>query len=304
LTRFGYCFEAPTPWPEMLELALWMDRESNFDSLWIADSLMPNGPPDEPKLEAWTALAAIAQATTRLRLGLLVAANPFRPPALTAKIVTTLDHISGGRVELGIGAGWPERPRRFGIEAWTRKERAERFGESLEVIKLLWTQERPRFKGTYHELDEPPYSPPNVQQPHPPILIGGGSDTMLRLAARYADAVSPMIDINVARSKFESYCDEIGRDPSSVRWIGGGWLFLNDDPAIQRRALDAAVAQYGDPEEEIRRGGLFGSVDDVTAGVQRQIDDGCSDVIIFQLPKVHAKSLARFSDEVIASVAR
>ena len=301
-TKFGYCFEAPTAWPEMLEIARTLDERSNFDSLWIADSLLPNGPLDEPKLEAWTALAAIAQTTSRLRLGLMVAANPMRHPSLTAKIVTTLDHISNGRVELGIGAGWPDPQRRFGIDFYTRAERAERLAESLEVIKLLWTTSRPTFKGTYYELNEPPYRPANVQQPHPPILIGGGSDAMLRAVAKYADAISPMIDINEARTKVEAYCAEIGRDPSTIRWTGGGHFFMHDDPAVQQRAMEVALSQYSDSEEEIRSGGLFGSAEDVRNGVRRRIDDGCSEIVMFQLPRVHMKSLLRFSDEIIPDV--
>ena len=299
MTTFGYCFEAPVGWPEMLEVAKTLDQESNFDSLWIADSLLPNGPLDEPKLEAWTALTAIAQATSRLRLGLLVAANPYRHPSLTAKIVTTLDHVSNGRVTLGIGAGWPDAARRHGIEFYTRAERAERLTEALEVIKLLWTTSRPTFKGTYYELNEPPYAPANVQQPHPPILVGGGSDTMLRAAAKYADAISPMIDIHEARAKVESYCDEIGRDPSAIRWNGGGHFFMHDDPHLRRRAMDFALSQYSDSEEQIRSSGLWGSTEDVRNGVRRQVDNGCSDILIFQVPRVHLKSLMRFSDEVV-----
>ncbi len=298
-TTFGYCFEAPATWPDMLEVARTLDERSNFDSLWIADSLLPNGPLDEPKLEAWTALAAIAQATSRLRLGLLVAANPYRHPSLTAKIVTTLDHISNGRVELGIGAGWPDPQRRHGIDFYARSERLERFAESLEVIKLLWTTSRPTFKGTYYELNEPPYEPPNVQQPHPPILIGGGSDAMLRAVAKYADAISPMIDIAEARAKVESYCTEFGRDASTIRWTGGGHFFMHDDASVQQRAMEFAVAQYGDSEEAIRSRGLFGSSDEVREGVRRQLSDGVSDILVFQLPRTHMKSLLRFSDDII-----
>src|ERR1700674_5811335 len=106
MTSFGYTVEAPILWPELLQLARELDQHSNFDSLWIADSLVPNGPLDDPKLETWTALAAIAHATTRIRLGVHVSGLPYRHPAVLAKIVTTIDHISGGRVELGIGAGW------------------------------------------------------------------------------------------------------------------------------------------------------------------------------------------------------
>jgi alkanesulfonate monooxygenase SsuD/methylene tetrahydromethanopterin reductase-like flavin-dependent oxidoreductase (luciferase family) len=283
----------------LLSLARELDQNSNFDSFWIADSLVANGPPDEPKLEAWTALAAIAQATTRLRLGLLVAGNVYRHPVLTAKIVTTLDHISNGRIELGIGAGWPDPKRSFGIDFGTRAERLERFSEALEVIKQLWTIPNPTFEGRYYQLNEPPYSPPNIQRPHPPILVGAGSDRVLRIAARYADKIHSMVSVEQAREKVEGYCREIGRRPDEVRWAGGGWLFLNDDRDIQRRALEAAMQQYGESEETIRGAGLFGSLEEVRAGVRRQIDHGVDEVIVFQLPRIHRASLFRFSDEVI-----
>ena len=296
---FGYCFEAPVSWPEMLGIARRLDEGSNFDSLWIADSLLPNGDLDEPKLEAWTALAAIAQATSRVRLGLLVAANPYRHPALTAKIVTTLDHISDGRIELGIGAGWPDPQRRFGIDFWDRHERLERFLEALQVIKLLWTERRPRFEGRYYSLNEPPYSPGNVQQPHPPILIGGGSETMLRAMAQYADMAHPMVDLGTARTKVNAHCDEVGRDKREIRWAGGGHLFLHDDPQVQRRAIEFAADHYGQTETELRRTGLFGSARDVREGVRQQVDQGVDELIVFQLPHVHTKSLLRFSDEII-----
>jgi len=298
MITFGYCQEAPTEWADLIELARTLDTRSNFDSFWIADSLLPNGPPDTPKLEAWTALAAVAQATSRLRLGLLVAGNAFRHPALTAKIVTTIDQISNGRVTLGIGAGWPGEHRRFGIEFWRRRERVERLDEAVQVIKLLWTQPRPKFSGRYYQLDEPPYQPGNVQQPHPPILIGGGSEPMLRAIARHADLASPMIDVAEAKAKVDAHCREIGRDPGEIRWTNGGNLFLHDDPEVQKRAMEFSLREYGGTEEETRRG-LFGSAADVRAGVQRQIDAGVEELIVFQLPRAHARSLLRFSDEVI-----
>jgi alkanesulfonate monooxygenase SsuD/methylene tetrahydromethanopterin reductase-like flavin-dependent oxidoreductase (luciferase family) len=298
--KFGYCVEAPTEWPELLATAIELDRNSRFDSFWIADSLLPNGPPDSPKLEAWTALAAIAQATRRLRLGLLVAGNAFRHPALTAKIATTLDHISGGRITLGIGAGWPGGHRAYGIDFWKRRERYERFTESLQVIKLLWTEERPRFEGKYYRLDEPPYNPKNVQRPHPPILVGGGSEPMLRAIAQFADIASPMIAVPEARAKVEAFCRELGRDPGKLRWLNGGNLFLNDDPAAQQRAVEYAIsAGYADSEKAIRDSGLFGSVEDVREGIRRQAAQGVNEIVAFQLPRIHLRSLMRFSDEVI-----
>ena len=296
--QFGYCVEAPLPWPELLDLARRLDEESRFDSFWLADGLLPNGPPDEPRLDAWTALAAIAGATKRLRLGVEVSGNAYRHPAVLAKIVTTLDQVSGGRVTLGIGAGWPSENRRFGVDFWTRAERLARFEEAVQVIKLLWTQRRPKFEGTYYRLDEPPFSPPTVQRPHPPILIGGGSDPMLRTIAKYADVASPMIDLAEAVSKVGAYCRELGRDPAEIRWHGGGNLFLHDDPRVQEQAMQFALREYGGTEESVRSG-LFGSAADVRAGIERQVAAGATEIIVIQLPRVHVKSLFRFSDEII-----
>jgi alkanesulfonate monooxygenase SsuD/methylene tetrahydromethanopterin reductase-like flavin-dependent oxidoreductase (luciferase family) len=296
--KFGYTVEAPTPWPELLEAARTLDERSNFDSFWIADSLVANGPLDEPKLDSWTALGAIAQATSRIRLGVHVSANAYRHPAVLAKMVTTIDNISDGRVELGIGAGWPGENRRYGVDFWKRRERVERLDEALQVIKLLWTEREPTFEGKYYKLDRPPYSPPNIQRPHPPILVGGGSDAMLRVIARHADMASPMIELPVAKTKVEAYCREIGRDPATLRWEGGGQLFLHDDPAVQDQAVRWAMEQYKQSEEEIRRQ-FFGSVDAVRARVREQAEQGADEINLFQLPRIHIKSLLRFSEEVI-----
>lgn len=301
MASFGYCVEAPIDWAELIGLANELDRNSRFDSLWMSDALVPNGPPDWPRLDAWTVLAAVAHATSRLRLGVLVSGNAYRHPALLAKIVTTIDQISNGRVELGIGAGWPGENRRYGIDFWKRRERVERLDEALQVIKLLWTQERPAFAGRYYRLDEPPYRPKNVQEPHPPILVGGGSDAMLRVIARHADKGSPMIDAAEAKAKVHAYCAEIERDPAEIRWVGGGSLFLNDDEAMQKRAAAYGAQLYGGTEEEVIRGDLFGALEKVKAGVRRQLESGADEIVVFQLPAVHLKSLLRFSEEVIPS---
>lgn len=298
---FGYIVEAPMEWRDLLALAVELDRNSRFDIFWMADALAPNGPLDEPRLDAWTALAAIAQATSRIRLGVHVSGNAYRHPAVLAKVVTTLDQISGGRAELGIGAGWPGENRRFGIDFWRRPERIARFDEAMQVIKLLWTEERPSFEGRYYRLDEPVFRPPNVQQPHPPVLIGGGSDGMLRAIAKYADKASPMLDTAEAIRRVAAICAEVGRDPGEIVWSGGGPFFMHDD----RRVLDQAVqysAQYGNTEEQVRAQPLFGSTDRVAAGARRLIDAGVREIDMFQLPRAHLKSLLRFSDEVIPAL--
>jgi alkanesulfonate monooxygenase SsuD/methylene tetrahydromethanopterin reductase-like flavin-dependent oxidoreductase (luciferase family) len=235
-----------------------------------------------------------------LRLGTLVAGNAFRHPAVLAQTIATLDHISGGRITLGIGAGWPGDNRRYGIEFWRRPERLARLDECLHVMKLLWTEDRPTFAGKYYRLDEPPYRLETLQQPHPPILIGGGSDATLRIIAKHAAIASPMIPLPEARAKVAAFCAEIDRVPDEIRWVGGGSLFLHDDPAIVEQALRWAVDTYGESEEgQILRDGLFGSAERVRESVRRQIADGATEIIVFQLPRVHMKSLMRFSDDVI-----
>src|SRR5262245_19342435 len=121
--KFGYCVEAPIEWRELLELARELDANSRFDSFWMPDALDAH---DAAKLDPFSVLAAVAAVTSRLRLGTLVAGNAFRHPAMLAQTVSTLDHISGGRITLGIGAGWPGENRRFGIEFWRRPERMAR----------------------------------------------------------------------------------------------------------------------------------------------------------------------------------
>ena len=211
--KFGVAVEAPIEWPELLALAQEIDANTRYDYFWISDALTANGPPDEPRLDAWTALTAIAMATTRIRLGVLVSGNAFRHPAVLAKMGHDARPHFERALELGIGAGWPGENRRFGIEFWKRPERIERLVEAVQVIKALWTQTRPKFNGKYYTLDEPHYNPPNVQQPHPPITIGGGSDRMLRAIAEHADAANPMIEHGRANTKIDGYCREIGREP-------------------------------------------------------------------------------------------
>ena len=122
---------------------------------------------------------------------------------------------------------------------------------------------------------------------------------MLRVVARHADVCSPMIDISEAKAKVQVLGRELGRDTSAIRWTGGGSLFLHDDPGVERMAIRYAVEQYGGTEESIRAGGLFGNTETVRERVRQQIADGCDQIIVFQLPRVHMKSLMRFSEEVI-----
>lgn len=300
--------QAGVSWDELLSLWQELDRDSNFDHLWLMDHFVTGMGTafgsEGPCMEGWTALAALARATSRVRLGILVSGNTYRHPVVLAKTATTVDHISEGRLEFGIGAAWHEYEHgAFAIPFHTTRERLERLDEAVQVIKLLWTQPRPTFQGRYYQLDQPPYNPANVQQPHPPILIGGGGEKRtLRTVARYADAANVSGTPEEVRHKYEvleQHCKDAGRDYSSVRRTIQVPLFLNEDPAFQKRVVQGLISFRGGSEEDARRSVLMGSLDDVKAGVQRFVDAGVQEIILAQFPRFDRDSLLRFSREVI-----
>jgi F420-dependent oxidoreductase-like protein len=300
--------QANTTWEELRELWQELDSDSNFDHLWLVDHYVPGAGgamgSEGPHLEGWTALAGLATTTQRVRIGTLVTGNTYRHPAVLAKMATTVDHISGGRLDFGLGAAWHEYEHQaLGIPFHTVRERLERLDEAAHLIKLLWTEDRPKFEGKYYKLDNPPYNPPNVQQPHPPFLIGGGGEKRtLRTVARYADVCNVSGTPEQVRHKFDvldQHCRDAGRDPSEIGRTIQIMLFLNDDPAFQERVVQGVKAFRGGTDDEARRSVLMGSVDDVKAGVQAFIDAGVEGFYLQQFPRTHRESLLRFSKEII-----
>jgi alkanesulfonate monooxygenase SsuD/methylene tetrahydromethanopterin reductase-like flavin-dependent oxidoreductase (luciferase family) len=212
-------------------LRVWREADAipEIEHAWLFDHLMPiGGDPDGPIHEGWTLLSALAAQTERLRLGLLVTSNRFRPPAMLAKIATTVDIVSGGRLDFGIGAGSrPSHPlarREYDAHGLPYPDAAHAVGslaEACTIIRRLWTEAEPfDFDGTYHQLAGAFGNPKPVQRPHPPILIGGRSSATLRVVAEHADVWNiPGGDIDdvVSRSALlDRYCTEIGRDPASI----------------------------------------------------------------------------------------
>jgi alkanesulfonate monooxygenase SsuD/methylene tetrahydromethanopterin reductase-like flavin-dependent oxidoreductase (luciferase family) len=198
--------------------------EAGFDHCWAFDHLATRGPGDADVsvFEGWTLLAGMAVATRRVRVGLIVTAMVLRHPALLAKQAVTVDHLSGGRLEFGIGAGWVEvEHRMFGIGELDHV--AGRFSEGLRVIELLWTQERSNFDGRHYRLRDAAGCPKPVQRPRPPIWIGAGGPAMLRLTARHADVWNPASGDSVEEAaalgqRLLAACREVGRDAAEIRW--------------------------------------------------------------------------------------
>jgi F420-dependent oxidoreductase-like protein len=208
-------------WPEIL--SLWQEVDAlGFDSAWVFDHFLPIfSDPTGPCLEGWTALAALAMASTHVRIGVMVTGNTYRPPAVLAKMATTVDIISGGRLILGMGAGWFELEHRtYGMPFPSVAERLTRLEESLQIIKRLWTEERVTFSGRYYQLQDAVFNPKPLQQPHPVILVGaGGERVALGIVARHANIWNGFGTPDVFRHKIArltEHCQRIGRDPDTI----------------------------------------------------------------------------------------
>lgn len=229
--RFGmFLSQANRSWDEVLA-DFSLAEELGFDHAWLVDHLVDtDGPPENGCLEGWTLLAAIAARTRRIRLGILVSSNTFRNPALLLKEAVTVDHISGGRLSLGIGTGWHEdEHRRYGIDLPAPPERVDRFEEAIEIITSLMGQERTTFNGRHYRLDDARLQPPPVQHPRIPLLIAAHRPRMLRIAARHADqwdtfaampgTATDGVEAELAEriAALDAACREIGRDPREIR---------------------------------------------------------------------------------------
>lgn len=206
-------------------LRVWTEADGipSIEHAWAFDHFIPLGPdPTGPQLEGWTLLGALAARTERVRLGLMVTGNIYRHPAVLANIATTVDIISRGRLDFGIGAGWNELEcSMYGIELYSTGERIRRLGEACEVIKLLWTQTVANFDGKYYHLEDARCEPKPVQKPYPPFVIGGGGEQLtLRIVAQYASVWNfAGGDVETFRHKNEvldGHCAAIGRDPRAI----------------------------------------------------------------------------------------
>ena len=255
-----------------------------FDSIWLCDHFLTLAPGtyaadagfagksahktdsarSMPLLECWTTLSALARDTERLRLGTSVLCNSYRLPSLLAKMGATLDVISGGRLELGLGAGWFEREyRAYGVPFPRIGERIEQLDEAVEVIRRMWTDARPTFSGKHYAIDDAVCDPPPVQQPRPPIWIGGEGDRVHRVAARAADGInvrwwSPA-RIGARDAYLAAACREYGRDPRTLRRSVTALLVVDREPgrasAMRERfaAVPADGHVAGTPEQCLAR---------------------------------------------------
>lgn len=219
--RFSVWPTTGQSWGDVLDVAQHAAR-TGWDGLWLADHFMPaGGRLDGPMLECWTALAGLATVVPRLRLGPLVTGNTYRHPAVLANMAATVDHLSGGRLVLGLGAGWQQNEHdAYGIELPPVPDRLRRLEEACAVIRGLLDQPRTTVTGDHYRVTDAPMEPKPVQD-HVPLLIGGGGERVtLRIVARWADEWNTWGPPEVLAAKgavLDRHCDAMGRDPATVR---------------------------------------------------------------------------------------
>jgi F420-dependent oxidoreductase-like protein len=261
-------------------LRVWEEAdELGLDSAYVFDHLMPIfSDPDGPCFEGWTLLAALAARTRRIKVGVLVTGNTYRNPALLAKMAATVDHVSDGRLILGLGAAWFEREHQaYDFDFHTAGERARRLVEAVELMKQLFTRGKSTFAGKYYALRDAPFEPKTVQKPHPPILIGGmGPKVIQPLAARHADIWHFFVrsgepeEARKIGEGFDAICRKVGRDPA---------------------AIEKSIS--------LRAGDFEGGDEAARARVAKYADAGVRHFILSLSPPFDRELLRRYANEVV-----
>jgi alkanesulfonate monooxygenase SsuD/methylene tetrahydromethanopterin reductase-like flavin-dependent oxidoreductase (luciferase family) len=256
-------------------------------------------------LEGLSALAALAAAVPRIRLGSIVLGNTYRHPAVLAKTLTNIDIISGGRLIAGIGGAWQQNEHEaYGIPFYTVGERLARLDEACQVLKAMWTQDRVTFKGRFYQLNDAPASPKPIQKPHPELLIGGGGEKVtLKIAAKHADHWNTWGGPRILGAKnkiLDEHCAAVGRDPKKILRSAVMPLVISDDKAEVEKVRQLAQKRMGFDEARAQDTILGGSVNEVidTLGKLRDAGVGLLFVPTMFFPKDYRPLLDKFMSDV------
>ena len=296
-------------------------EELGFDAVWAPDHLMLGR--DRAEYECWTLLSAIAGFTDDVNIGSLVLCNDYRNPALVAKMAATLDVISEGRLELGLGAGWHD-PEYAAYGYTYRKdfERLMRLDEAIRLIKRMWATdpgEGAAFDGDHYTIDDAPCTPGPVQEPRPPILVGGtGEQVTLKLVARHADVWNTDVfngDIDTLEHKIdviEDHCATVGRDPDEIEYSWDGHVICTRDEDRLEELLDVMLpiqfeeeyVDQGDIETEAdaREYFVMGTPEECAAAIERRVEVGVTKFQCWFIDFPDLAGMELFADEVIPAV--
>jgi len=273
---------AENKWKKAVEIAV-KAEELGFDSVWVYDHFhnVP-APAHEAVFECWTTMAAISQRTSRIRLGQMVGCNSYRNPGLLAKITSTVDVISGGRLDWGIGAGWYENEYRgYGYDFKKPSDRIGMLKETVEIVKSMWTNAETTYDGKYYKLDRANCDPKPLQKPLPPVWIGGGGEKVtLRVVAEHADVSnfgSSVEEFIHKREILKGHCAAIGRDEDTIRKTISSEVFIRE---TEKEIIEAgSKSLWGDSAESWRSKALVGTPEQVSEKIQRYLDAGCTGFI-------------------------
>ncbi|MCJ7725520.1 MAG: LLM class F420-dependent oxidoreductase [Acidimicrobiia bacterium] len=292
-------------WAAMVNVAQRLEK-AGYESGWVYDHFhtVPE-PTQESTFEAWTVMAALAGATKTLRLGQMCTCNSYRPPAYMAKVASTVDVISGGRLEFSIGAGWYEHEYlAYGYEFPKPSVRIGQLDEAVQIIRKMWAEDEASFEGKYYSIKGAINRPKPLQDPHPPLWIaGGGEQLTLRTVAKYADYSNFGGDPAAFAAKsniLAEHCEKVGREFSDIgRTIH---LFSMVDP--DAAALERAAAQMGTTPEKLVGGSsmAIGSVEEIADRLGQYVEAGCSYFIMNFPDATWGDSIEAFADGVMPAM--
>lgn len=280
-------------------------EELGIGSLWLYDHMYGPGVPNIDSLEAWTLATALLSRTERLRVGHMVLCNQFRHPAVLAKMATTLDQVSDGRLELGIGSGSIEdEHHRLGLDWGSFAQRSERLRETLEILTQAFAEQRIDFAGAHYTVHDMPIKPGSVQQPRPPIVVGGsGERYTLPLVARYADVWNvPTYALGEMEHKLavlRSICEDIGRDPATIVMSVEAVLALAPDDGALDAVRQIAEKRFGGPGFGLHEGGLIGTPHAIVDRLGRLREMGFGQVVFFTHDRASDATLDLLAGEVL-----
>jgi F420-dependent oxidoreductase-like protein len=293
---------AEAKWQRAVEIAV-LAEELGYDSLWLYDHFhnVPR-PAHEAVFECWMTAAAISQRTSRIRIGQMVGCNGYRNPALLAKMTSTFDVISGGRLDWGIGAGWYQNEyEAYGYEFPSAKVRIGQLREAVEIVKLMWSEAEATYDGTYFSVTRANCDPKPLQQPHPPVLIGGGGEQLtLRVVARHADRANfggKPEEFAHKTEVLKRHCKDVGRDYDEIEKTWSPEVYVRE---TEREIEEGGSRSFwGEPLDSWAAGNLVGTPEQVAEKVRTYMDLGCTSFMPWCSDYPSDQTMRLFAERVI-----
>ncbi len=291
-------------WAKAVEIAT-LAEQLGFDSIWVYDHVhnVPR-PAHEAVFECWTTVAAISQLTSTIRLGQMVGCASYRNPALLAKITSTVDVISGGRLDWGIGAGWYENEYlAYGYDFPRPAERIAGLADTVEIVKRMWTEPEASFSGRIYSVSGAQCDPKPLQHPHPPIWVGGGGEQLtLRVVAEHADCSNFGGDLQMwthKRDVLRSHCEAVGRDPAEIRMTWSPEILIRETAAEVSATAAVTRRMWGADDDAWRAGNLIGTAEQVGDKLATYVDAGVAGVVGWCSDYPDTETLERLARDVV-----